>query len=97
MNSVGISLNISNGNIIKTNSFLHYIMTAIAKMWFKFKTNIFKIRIVTNITLFDKFVLLMSIPSEISIRSYYSIRIRCLQLAFYMLNSYKVSFRKTCG
>ena len=48
-------------------------MTAIAKIWFVLKTNIFKIPIVTNITFFDALVLLIPIPSEIPILSYSSI------------------------
>ena len=86
MNSVSISFNINNRNIIKTHSFLHYIMTTIAKIWFILKTNIFKIAIVTNITLFWCSRFLTSIPSEISILSY--------PILFY--NSCKVSSKKTC-
>ena len=88
MNSVNTFFNIDNSNIIKTllalNSFLHYIMTTIAKIWFMLKSNIFKIPIATNIHSFDKLVLLTSIPSQISFLSYSSIFIRYLQLAFFI-------------
>ena len=52
MNSLMTSLNRNNSSIIKIHKFLYYIMTAIAKIWFILKTNIFKLTIVTNITLF---------------------------------------------
>ena len=48
-------------------------MTTIVKIWFILKINIFKILIATNIMFFDAFVLLASIPSEISILSRSSI------------------------
>ena len=72
MNSVITSFSKNNSKIV----------TAIAKIWFILKTNIFKVPIVTNITLFDALFLLMQIPSEISILSYSS-----------TYNSYKHSFK----
>ena len=48
-------------------------MTAVAKIWFVPTINIFKIPIMTNITFFDAFALLTSIPSEISSLLYSSI------------------------
>ena len=50
MDSVSTSLNIYNSNIIKTNTSFHQIMTAIAKIRLIFKTDIFKIPIMANIT-----------------------------------------------
>ena len=52
MNSVSTSFNINNRNIIKSHSFLHYLVTTIAKIRFILKTNISKIPIVANITFF---------------------------------------------
>ena len=82
-NSIITSFNGSNSNIIKIYNFLHLIMTTIANIWFIFETNIFKIPIMTNITFFLVFFLLISIPCEISIPPYSNI-----------YNSYKHSSKK---
>ena len=52
-NSVSTSFNINNSNITKIHSFLYQIMTAIAKIWFILKNNVFKIPIAIIIMLFS--------------------------------------------
>ena len=86
MNSLSIYFNINNSNIIKTHSFLHQIMTTIAKIPSILKTNVFKIPIVTNITYF---VLLTSILLKYQL-------CRILEF-FYIFNSCKVLSRETGG
>ena len=73
MNSIITSFNRDNSNIIKIQGFSPLIMIAIAKIWFIFKTNIFKIPTMTNVTLFRRIFLFISIPFETSILSYSSI------------------------
>ena len=48
-------------------------MTPITNIWFIFITNVFKIRIMADLTLYDLYDLLRSIPSETSILSYCNI------------------------
>ena len=52
MNSIIISFNWNNSNIIKVHSFLHEIMTTIAKIWFILNSFIEKIPIMTNYIFF---------------------------------------------